>query len=309
LRASDIATALDVEVADVEASIRTLTAAGWVSSPASGLGVLVGDASTWLIHDAGGRADLSNPGLAASRLMTSMGAQVDDTVRDRAEITRWTNEHKDELVTALDVGTRVGDPAQAADLDAAIWRVAADVPDRQWWSALAKHGEHAAAKADNVDTLIALISASARALAMVNDRAGAEEQWQHALRLSLDLHDARRYDHLVTILTRVAAGWPEQALSARSLRRRDCSRLVVKTFVCAGSGVGVIPPVGGYQSDRFSPVEWVSGARSLIRGGWPGVFVEEAGGAIRCLLVGVIGSADGEPVARGWVGGNVVRPA
>jgi tetratricopeptide (TPR) repeat protein len=95
----------------------------------------------------------------------------------------------------------------------------AEEPDIGWWRTVAERGEDAAARADDIDALIGLLGASARTFETVDDVATAEEQWQLALRLSLDFADARRHERVVAILTALVslyrtAGWPEEEMDA-----------------------------------------------------------------------------------------------
>jgi tetratricopeptide (TPR) repeat protein len=205
--AADLAVALDVDVAEVEASVGELRQAGWVAARPTGGSMLIDGARIWLGFDAPEQPKPDEAAAIAGRFLAAATAALDLARHERDEVVRWVAEHKQMVLTAVRGGVRTELHSMAAALAAAAWQVAEQLPDPQWRRELARHGEEAAIKAREPITLIDLLNHSAALFEDGGDLPAAEEQWVRVVQLAFELDDHERIVASLTSLIRLYDRW------------------------------------------------------------------------------------------------------
>jgi tetratricopeptide (TPR) repeat protein len=204
---ADLAVALDVEVAEIDAAVDELRRTGWVAARTSGGDVLVNGAWIWLRFDAPEQPKPNEAAAIAGRFLASAAAALDLDRHKRDEVARWVAEHKDTVLTAVRSGVRAELHSMAASVAAAAWQVAGQVPDPEWRRELARQGEEAAIKAREPITLIDLLNRSAALFEDAGDRPAAEEQWVRVVQLAFELGDHERIVASLTTLIGLYDRW------------------------------------------------------------------------------------------------------
>jgi tetratricopeptide (TPR) repeat protein len=197
--AADLAVALDIDIAEIEAAVRELRQAGWVETrPGGGGDVLVDGARIWLSFDAPNKPKPDETAAIAGRFLAAATAALDLDRHERDEVAHWLTERKETVLTAIRAGVRTELHSRAATLAAAAWQVADQVPDAAWRRELARQGEDAAIGAREPLTLIDLLNRSATLFEEAGDRPAAEEQWVRVVQLAFEMGD---HDRIVASLT------------------------------------------------------------------------------------------------------------
>ncbi|HEV2780938.1 MAG TPA: hypothetical protein VGX25_16260 [Actinophytocola sp.] len=213
--ASDLAAALDVPVADVEAAVALLQQAGWFEEQAAGADPRLREAARiWLTYDAPERPDAPTAAAIAGRFLAYVGAGLDPGRHEPDDIVEWARRHADGIVRAIRAGVRAGLHAAATAVAASAWRVADRVANPAWWHQLARHGEDAATRAGDTVALIGLLTSSADVYADAGDMPAAEIQRVRACRLAFEIADHDRIVAALTGLIELYRRWkrPEGAL-------------------------------------------------------------------------------------------------
>jgi tetratricopeptide (TPR) repeat protein len=94
----------------------------------------------------------------------------------------WLGDNRAAVVAAVRACDQ--DEAAGITLASAVWPVAGDVPDPDWWAELAEAGEALAIAAREPATLVDLLHAAATTFARHGDRLRAEERWVRALAIT-----------------------------------------------------------------------------------------------------------------------------
>lgn len=211
---AQLAAAVGVTEADVTRSVDRLRSDGWVRQRADGASVLESGARIWLRFD-------SQHG-DQPHALTTLDVQIaerylryhlDALLTSHDHAVRWAAEHRDEIVAAIRAGSRTGARRDAVELAAAAWRVAGEIDDLGWWTALSEYGQ--AAAVDDSRGLLTLLVLSASVVAQASDAraaVAAESQYDHASELAAALEDHDMVVSTLTALARVAhdSGKPER---------------------------------------------------------------------------------------------------
>lgn len=174
-----VGAAAGLHPAETAASLADLARDGW-AVPGSAL-TMVEPARNWLATNSDSLVEPSQAVSIVRRFTEFHLAAVDRERHDAAEVGAWLEQHRAEILAAVQACDR--DPLRSVGtrLAYAVWRSAALVRDPRWWQELASAGE-ALAIADRDPAMLAdLLHHSAATFAEHGDRPRAEEQWVRAL--------------------------------------------------------------------------------------------------------------------------------